>query len=90
MDMFPRLKAQRIEPTCRSIHGTKRDLMAAKLRECENIPGEIRDTYDCINVNAASIEALPRRKKRWLDDDLVQCATRCRNGAAEEVAEPKR
>jgi len=32
----------------------KPDLMEAKLRECANNPGELRDTPDCINVNAAS------------------------------------
>lgn len=32
----------------------KPDLMEEKLRECANNPGELRDTPDCINVNAAS------------------------------------
>lgn len=31
----------------------KRELMEAKLRECGNNPGELRDTPDCINVTAA-------------------------------------
>lgn len=32
----------------------KPDLLEEKLRECANNPGELRDTPDCINVNAAS------------------------------------
>ena len=32
----------------------KPDLLEQKLRECANNPGELRDTPDCINVNAAS------------------------------------
>jgi hypothetical protein len=32
----------------------KPDLLEEKLRECANNPGELRDTPDCINANAAS------------------------------------
>jgi len=32
----------------------KPDLLEEKLRECANNPGDLRDTPDCINVNAAS------------------------------------
>ena len=32
----------------------KPDLLEETLRECANNPGELRDTPDCINVNAAS------------------------------------
>ena len=31
----------------------KPDLLEKTLRECANNPGELRDTPDCINVNAA-------------------------------------
>ena len=32
----------------------KPDLLEETLRQCANNPGELRDTPDCINVNAAS------------------------------------
>lgn len=39
----------------------KPDLMEAKLRECANNPGELRDNPDCINVNAATVKAAAQK-----------------------------
>ena len=42
----------------------KPDLMEAKLRECANNPGELRNNPDCINVKAAAQQnSIGSRKK---------------------------
>jgi len=42
----------------------KPDVMEAKLRECANNPGELRDTPDCVNVKAAAQQhGIGSRKK---------------------------
>jgi hypothetical protein len=43
---------------------TKPDVMEAKLRECANNPGELRNNPDCVNVKAAAQQSsIGSRKK---------------------------
>jgi hypothetical protein len=42
----------------------KPDLMEAKLRECANNPGELRNNPDCVNVKAASQQYSIGSRKR--------------------------
>ncbi|MBS0422611.1 MAG: EexN family lipoprotein [Proteobacteria bacterium] len=42
----------------------KPDLMEAKVRECANNPGELRDDPDCVNVKAAAQQYSVGSRKR--------------------------